>query len=215
MSMRIIQLWYYALERGSKMRVMLLTAAVIMSLLGACASPSAPPEPTPKATPVPDVPTPSPQPEPTPPPVTVLAFEGSTEGFQTGHERLRFQGEIRNNSQDVLQDIEAVITVYSKNDKVQGFEFRRIDERTLLPGEISGYSVSMADYVNGVYADLSFEHSESGVLELTLGPDVPGVLWKPVLSAQEEENIQKKGWVVPSSASWCPESPCKPVPIES
>ncbi|MHA2067161.1 MAG: CARDB domain-containing protein, partial [Candidatus Thorarchaeota archaeon] len=56
------------------MRIGLLAVVVIVSLLGACAGPSASPEPapTPEATPVPTIPTPSPQPEPplmpTPPP---------------------------------------------------------------------------------------------------------------------------------------------------
>ena len=168
----------------------------------------------------PTVPTPSPPPEPTAPPkppklpeapqhiVTVLLFEGFTLGFATGHERLEFQGEIRNDSNDTLSDMTAVITVFDKDDKVQGIEFRQIDERTLYPGYISGYSVSMNDYINGVYAELSFELSEPGALELNLGPDVPKALWKPVLLAHEKEYLQQHGWAMPTVLDWCPESPC-------
>ncbi len=188
------------------MKEVLIVIVIAMLFVGACASPSAPQEPKPAP------PIPSPPPEPTPPPkppkppeapqyiVTVLLFEGFTFGFDTGHESLQFQGKIRNDSQDVLQDLTAYITVYDKDGNVQGQEFRMINERALYSGEISEFSMPMNDYVNGAYAKLSFELPETGVLELQLESGVPKELWKPALSKLQKEKIREGGDVV----DWIP-----------
>ena len=157
------------------MRVVLLAILVIMSLLGACASPSAQPEPPsiPQAEPAQAQP-PEPIPEQTPSTeiphyqLTLVSFENALSGAFTGHENLYFSGEVRNGSPLVIEDMQAIITSYDRHDNPVGKYWDSVIPWQIHPGETGLFSLQVDILISSWFYEVSFELPETSIIELAV-----------------------------------------------
>lgn len=162
------------------MKGILVLLVLGISLLGACAGPSAPP----LTTPAPSLPPePTPTPTPSPPPqlphykITLVSFHGMTQGSRG--EQAGFTGQVRNDSPVTLEDMEVVITIYDEDNHPLGVGRERVWPWVLLPGETGSTNVTMTNYVNAAIGRISFELPRPGILDLSVEPGVSTELWRP------------------------------------
>ena len=168
------------------MRILaILSIVILFSLLpAALISGCQQQQPTPQAEPTLTTPAPSLPLEPAanPPPaqspedlhyeITLVSFSGFLEGVHTGRTQLFFSGEVRNDSPVELQAVDVVITSYKENNDIVAIDKWRTFPWIIQPGETSAFGVPVDDYINAVRYEVSFEHLEPGILDLSVKPGV-------------------------------------------
>ncbi len=169
-------------------KIVFLSFVILLVFLPAALGVSCQQQPAPTPTPSPS-PTPSnshtpsePSPAPTPPqPAEVPHYEITLVSF-TGviynNAQNSFAGEVRNDAPVALEDMEAVITGYNKQNDIRFIEKRRINRWVLPPGETSKFGLNFMDDVNAVAYRISFELPEPSILVLSAEPNVPTQLQK-------------------------------------
>ncbi|MFC1893061.1 hypothetical protein ACFLYR_03350 [Chloroflexota bacterium] len=133
--------------------------------------------------------TPSPSPEPvTPPPptqspevphyeITLVSCSGVHAAPSEKYTELYFSGEVRNDSRVALKGVSVVITSYKGNNDIVTQDKKNAFPWVIQPGETSQFSIRVEDYVNVVRYEVSFEHLEPGILDLSVEPGVSREFW--------------------------------------
>ncbi|MFC1871316.1 hypothetical protein ACFLYF_02815 [Chloroflexota bacterium] len=138
-------------------------------------------QPQPPAAPPPAAPTPPPEPGASPPAqtpevphydITLVSFQGVREGPSPKHIQLFFSGEVRNDSPVELKAVDVIITSYKENGEILAVDEWNTTPWVIPPGETSQFSIRVDDYLNAVRYEVSFEHLEPGILDLSVEPGV-------------------------------------------
>ena len=169
--------------------VVIVLSLLSTALISGCQQQASP---TPQARPTLSTPPPSPTLEPATPPtppapapeaphyeITLVSFDGVLTGASTGLTQLFFSGEVRNDSPVSLKAVDVVITSYRENNDIVAIDKWSTFPWVIQPGETSKFSLRVDDYVNAVRYEVSFEHLEPGILELSVAPGVSREFFVP------------------------------------
>ena len=92
--------------------------------------------------------------------------------------QIYFSGKVRNDSPVELKAVNVIITSYKENDEIVAIDKWATDPWVIQPGKTAQFSIRIDDYINAVRYEVSFEHLEAGILDLSTARGVSKE-WEP------------------------------------